>query len=129
MTKKPTSTCQRVPVVPELKNPPGSNGPGPVSKYTCPSRKLISEKSKLRVGPAGLRSTGWLSFGDSGNGSLGRGYGMKSGWAAGIGLELFGLVLDVNPEKPSSSPVTVPLTATDPFGSTSEPKVRCLSTS
>src|SRR3989454_9606652 len=89
----------------------------------------MSEKSKLRVGPAGRTSTGWLSTGDRGSGSVERGYARKSGGAAGIGLELFGLVFAVNPEKPVSSPVTALLPATEPSGSTSDPKVRWGSTS
>ncbi len=89
----------------------------------------MREKSKFRVGPAARRSTGCPSFGDRGRGSIARGYGMKSGGAAGIGVVLFGLVFCVNPEKPVSSPVIVPLPASDPLGSTSAPKVRCGSTS
>src|SRR2546428_11876674 len=93
MTKNPTSNCQRVPVVPELKRPPCSNGPGPVSKNTSPSKKLIIEKSKLRVGPAGLRSTGLMSFGDTGSGSVVCGYGRTSGAAAGVGRGASGVVV------------------------------------
>src|SRR2546426_12247432 len=89
----------------------------------------MSEKSKLRVGPAVRTSTGWLSTGDRGSGSVGRGYARKSGGAAGIGLELSGLVFNVNPENPLSSPLTMRLPTTDESGSTSAPKVRCGSTS
>jgi hypothetical protein len=43
-----------------------------------------------------------------------------------MGLEDAGLLFSVNAEKPVSSPLTTCWApATDPFGSTSGPKVRC----
>ena len=60
---------------------------------------------------------------------MARGYGRKSGGATGIGLVLFRLVLEVKPEKPVSSPVTVWLPVTEPSFSANGPKVRCLTTS
>src|SRR5947208_12985595 len=52
------------------------------------------------------------------------GNGRKSDAAVGIGLELFGLLLAVNPVNPVSSPVILPWT-NDWSGSSNRPKVLC----
>ena len=60
-----------------------------------------------------------------GSSDCGRGNGVKSTSATGIGLELFGFELAVKPEKPVSSPeMTFGFWANDWSGSSSVPKVR-----
>src|SRR5881296_2130885 len=89
--------------------------------------------SKLRAGPATVFcwQHAWVGSmlqvqpGAPITGAPGRGYGVKSAPARGIGFVLFGLLFCVNPEKPVSSPVIVLLAANEPSGSVSGPKVLC----
>src|SRR3989442_90234 len=60
-----------------------------------------------------------------GRSEFGRGNGVKSTSASGIGLVLFGFVLAVNPVNPVSSPEILPLVPNELSGSVRGPKVRC----
>src|SRR5262245_23385443 len=80
--------------------------------------------SKLRTGPATLFVHGVPSEACT-TGAPGIGYGRKSGRAVGMGVALFGLAEVVNPEKPTSSPLTWGLPpVVELSGSTLGPKVR-----
>src|SRR5437899_2412218 len=87
--------------------------------------------SKLRAGPASVFcwQHSWAGLmlqvqpGAPITGAPGRGNGVKSAGARGIGLVLSGLVFCVNAVKPVSSPVIVLFWANELSGSVSGPKV------